>query len=95
MIARTVEQEKKQVVEEVSRLHPGILRFLLVDCLHERTTWPMRKTGYLFSDWRQQPLTDERVWEEARKLFSMLTTRTLMLSATNYVSTRGGETRDP
>ncbi len=93
-IDQIINKEMQSMKGQIENIPPRLLDFFIYDCLGDRLYWPIEKRRYLFFDWRQIPLDDDRVWTQCLKLFTILEEYGLSIRTQNYVSTRGGEFRD-
>lgn len=92
-IGQNIRNRRRAIEAEIDQIPPRLLDFFVWDCLKDKSSWFTAKTSYLLFDWRQLPLTDDRVWTQCLKLFSILEKYGLSMRTSNYVSTRGGELR--
>jgi hypothetical protein len=92
-IGQNIRNHKRAIESEIDQIPPRLVDFFVWDCLKDKSSWSSAKTPYLFFDWRQLPLTDDRVWTQCLKLFSILEKYRLSMRTSDYVSTRGGELR--
>ena len=93
LVNERISRHSQNIQNKLSSFPSKGLKFLIKNHIQKALDFNSEKQPF-FYNWDEQPISDTRIWLLKQNLFKTLEEAELCVLTRNYVSTRGGETRD-